>query len=187
MYKIVLLFFIGIVTTSFFVTDNVGLVHAKFDKIDISEIPIEEVLRNLDNPDMLHSMSTHTEELAKQGEDLILYGLTQHNGKISKRISMHFMCVDCHNLTREFAELPSQSPEDRFDYADKNGLAYLPASTFWGIYNRTSFFNGDYIKKYGDLVINARDTLQNAIQLCAKYCASGRYLDDWEVEAIMHY
>jgi mono/diheme cytochrome c family protein len=37
------------------------------------------------------------------------------------------------------------------------------------------------------LVASARDTLENAIQLCAKVCSSGRYLEAWELEAIVHY
>ena len=37
------------------------------------------------------------------------------------------------------------------------------------------------------MTLNARDTLSNAIQLCSKYCSSGRYLKDWELDALMHY
>ncbi|MCR9172997.1 MAG: cytochrome c [bacterium] len=126
-------------------------------------------------------------ELVQLGEDLVLNGFTERNGKKSKRISSHFVCTDCHNLKREFSDLTSENPADRLKYAKANDLPFLPASTFWGIYNRTSFYNKDYVKKYGDLVIDARDSLQNATQVCAKYCSSGRYLEQWELDAVMQY
>ena len=160
---------------------------AAFDRIDISEMPVEEALELLGNTPYIHAMDRHDEAKAKIGEDLILYGRTDIEGKKSKRISKHFVCTDCHNLTREFNDASSESSSDRLAYVKENGLEFLPGSTFWGIYNRTSFYNGDYFKKYGEMVTDARDSLDNAIQLCAKYCSSGRYLEDWELEAIMHY
>ena len=156
------------------------------DKIDISEVTVEEVLKNLGNDPYIHTMDRHDEEKAKVGKDLIEKGRTVRNGKKTKRISKHFVCTDCHNVTREFKGVKGSS-EERLSYAVDNGIPFLAGSTFWGIYNRTSFYNGDYVKKYGDMVDSARDTLQNAVQLCAKYCSSGRYLEDWELEAIMHY
>ena len=134
-----------------------------------------------------HSIDQLDTEQAKIGEDLIYHGRTTIDTKKTKRISTYFVCTDCHNLTREFDDISSQSSEERLAYARKNGLPFLPGSTLWGIYNRTSFYNGDYSSKYGDLVVNARDSLKNAVQLCAKYCSSGRYLEDWELESIMHY
>lgn len=132
-------------------------------------------------------MSSFDEGKAKMGEDLILKGRTIRNGKKSKKISSFFVCTDCHNLGQEFADLGSQDASARLDFSKNNYIPFLPGSTFYGIYNRTSFYNDDYVKKYGDLVTNARDTLQNSVQLCAKYCSSGRYLVDWELDAIMHY
>lgn len=157
------------------------------DKIDISEMPIEQILMNLDNDKYLHSLERHDEAKAKMGEELILTGRTTYNDKKSKRISSYFVCTDCHNLTNEFSSANSQDSEDRLKVAVQKGLPFLPGSTFWGIYNRTSFYNGDYVKKYGEMVIGARDSLSNAIQLCAEYCSSGRVLEGWEVEAIIHY
>jgi mono/diheme cytochrome c family protein len=157
------------------------------DKIDISEMPVELVLKNLGNDPYQHAMDRHDESKAASGFDLITRGRTTKDGKKTKRISNHFVCTDCHNLNREFDDNRSEDPHDRLTYAVENKMNFLPGSTFWGIYNRTSFYNGDYDKKYGDLVVGARDTLENAIQLCAKYCSSGRYLEDWELEAIMHY
>lgn len=160
---------------------------SSLDKIDISEMPIEQVLINLDNQPYLHSMDRYDEAKAQLGYELITKGRTTKDDKKSKRISSYFVCTDCHNLTREFENIASEDPQERLNYAKDNGLTFLPGSTFWGIYNRTSFYNGDYDKKYGEMVVGARDTLENAIQLCAKYCSSGRYLEKWEVEAIMHY
>ena len=57
----------------------------------------------------------------------------------------------------------------------------------YGAVNRTSYYNGDYEKKYGDLVHPARNNIRNAIQLCATECAQGRKLKDWELESILAY
>ncbi len=75
----------------------------------------------------------------------------------------------------------------RLDYAMKHDIPYLTSSTFWGIVNRTGWFNGDHIKKYGDLVKPANHDLHGAIQICSRECSSGRYLEDWELDAMMHY
>ncbi|GAB5418427.1 MAG: hypothetical protein Crog4KO_33590 [Crocinitomicaceae bacterium] len=155
--------------------------------MDVSQMSVSSVLLMLGDDTLVHHIDRVDSDLVKTGEDLVLKGFTLRDGKKSKRISTHFVCTDCHNLTREFNDITNDSPEDRLAYARANDLPFLPASTFWGIYNRTSFYNKDYVKKYGDLVINARDSLANATQVCAKYCSSGRYLDDWELEAMMHY
>jgi mono/diheme cytochrome c family protein len=126
-------------------------------------------------------------ELAKTGEQLIKKGKASYKGKNGSLISSYFNCTDCHNLVKETENITDLDPQHRLDYLVKNGLPYTAGSTFFGIYNRTNYYNDDYDKKYGDLVIDARDTLENAIQLCAEYCASGRPLVDWELNAIMHY
>ena len=155
--------------------------------MDVNKANVSDVLIFLGDDDMVHSMTSFDADKAKIGEDLILNGRTIVNGKKSKRISKYFVCTDCHNLGREFKTITDESSEARLKYADDNGISFLPGSTFWGMYNRTSFYNNDYEKKYGSLVVNSRDTLQNAIQLCSKYCSSGRYLKDRELESIMHY
>jgi mono/diheme cytochrome c family protein len=66
-------------------------------------------------------------------------------------------------------------------------LPFLPASTLWGIYNRKAFYNGDYTKKYGEVISEAKASLPEAIQVCAEYCSAGRKLKNWELDAIMHY
>jgi len=160
---------------------------AKIDQIDSNSYSVEQVLGMLGDDPLIHSIAKVDLEKAKMGQDLIFKGYTVRDGKKSNRISTHFVCTDCHNTTREFDDITSEDPADRLRYAKENGLPFLPASTLWGIYNRETFYNDDYVKKYGSLVTDARDSLANAVQLCSKYCASGRYIDDWELEAIMHY
>lgn len=69
----------------------------------------------------------------------------------------------------------------------KHQLPFLPASTFYDEYNKRHWYNGDYSKKYGSLVVPTRDTLINAIQLCAVQCSQGRPLENWELRSILHY
>lgn len=155
--------------------------------MDVSQLAVADVLLMLGDDSLIHHIDQLDPQLVKTGEDLVLNGFTTRDGKSTKRISTHFVCTDCHNLTREFEDISNDDSEDRLAYAKANDLAFLPASTFWGMYNRTSFYNKDYVKKYGDLVINARDSLANATQVCAKYCSSGRFLEEWELDAMMHY
>ncbi|PWL30427.1 MAG: hypothetical protein DCO96_05450 [Fluviicola sp. XM-24bin1] len=155
--------------------------------IDVEQLSVSDVLLMLGDDTLIHHIQQVDPELVKMGEDLVLNGYTERNGKKSKRISKHFVCTDCHNLTREFDDITSENAAERLRYAKANDIPFLPASTFWGIYNRTSFYNKDYVKKYGDLVVNARDSLYNATQVCAKYCSSGRYLEQWELDAVMQY
>jgi mono/diheme cytochrome c family protein len=159
----------------------------QIDRLDVSQTSLEDLLTRLGEPEMIHSIKNVDLEKAKIGEDLIFLGRTEIDGKKTRRISSHFVCTDCHNTTREFEQLGGESTEDRLKYAESHGLPFLPGSTLWGIYNRTSFYNDDYIQKYGDLVTDAKDSLANAVQLCSKYCSSGRYIEEWELEAIMHY
>ena len=187
MYRILLLLFIGGVTSSFFLNFNRNNELESYRRMDPGQLTVESVLQYLGDEELVHSQPSYDKAKAEMGEDLILDGYTKRNGKKSRKISKHFVCTDCHNMGKEFDVLSSQSPSDRLAYAERNGIPFLPGSTLWGIYNREKFYNDDYVKKYGDLVVDARDSLENAVQLCAKYCASGRYLKDWELEAIMHY
>lgn len=148
---------------------------------------LESALVQLGNPPLLHHMDAFDSELAAVGEQLVKEGKADYQEYRGKRISSYFVCTDCHNLVPETASLTNTNSQDRLDYAVKNKIPFLPGSTLYGLYNRTSFYNDDYYKKYGDLVIGARDSIENAIQLCAEYCASGRPLVDWELKAMMHF
>lgn len=121
------------------------------------------------------------------GKELVLQSWATVDGKKSKVISKYFVCTDCHNNVIEDTDLLNPSPENRLSKAVKEKLPFLQGTTFYGAVNRKSWYNGDYAIKYGEWIAPAKDTLENAIQLCAKICSSGRYLEAWELEAIVHY
>lgn len=122
------------------------------------------------------------------GKELVHYGVTtKPNGGKTRRQSKHFVCTSCHNVEKEFADLTTIDPQARLDYAVENNLPFLQGSSFYGIVNRTRFYNGDYFKKYGELVVDAREDIRASIQLCATQCAQGRALDAWEIESILAY
>ncbi|MEL7021339.1 MAG: cytochrome c, partial [Bacteroidota bacterium] len=69
----------------------------------------------------------------------------------------------------------------------ENNMPFLQGTTLYGAANRTNFYNGYYVEKYGDLVEDAKDDIREAIKLCAIECAQGRDLEKWEVESILAY
>ncbi len=157
------------------------------DEIHPNDITLEAALVSLGAEKLPHYIKDADHSKALMGKELIEKGRVKKGLFKSKIISPYFVCTDCHNQGREFENANDQSPEKRLAYAKKNNLPFLPGSTFWGIYNRTDFYNDDYIKKYGDIILPAKKSLEQSIQVCAKYCSAGRNLKDWEVEAIMHY
>ena len=112
---------------------------------------------------------------------------TKASGKRSKKQSKHFVCTSCHNVEQEDPNLSNPNPTDRLLYAKEKGMPFLQSTTMYGAVNRTNFYNDDYYKKYGDLVIKARNNIYEAIQLCAVECAQGRKLKKWEIESIIAY
>jgi mono/diheme cytochrome c family protein len=186
MSKILVLIFIlisGLLITYSFKKQQFSVL----DEVDINTLPVELILENLGGKKYNHKISKLDLEKAKIGEDIIFKGKSSSGNHRGKLVSIHFVCTDCHNMTRETENAADLSPVSRLAYAEKNNLAFLPGSTLWGLYNRTSWYNGDYVKKYGDIITNAKDSLQNATQVCAKYCSSGRFLESWELEGLMHY
>lgn len=154
------------------------------------ETPIWTVLTTLGEPLPNHVVKTEVEGVSIQrGADIVLRGVTVGpNGRKIKKQSKHFVCTSCHNTAREVHNLNlSDDPDARLDYAAKNNLPFLQGSTLHGIVNRTSFYNGDYEKKYGDLVKPTRNNLREAIHLCAVECSQGRALKDWEMESVLAY
>lgn len=101
--------------------------------------------------------------------------------------SNHFVCTSCHNTQREDPDLMRSDPEARLAYTSDRDLPFLQGTTLYGAVNRDTYYNGDYNKKYGDLVDAARNDVRGAIQLCAVECAQGRALEDWELESILAY
>lgn len=125
---------------------------------------------------------------AEVGKAIVLDGFSKkNNGRKSKRQSKHFVCTSCHNVEREDPDLSINDSQSRLDYVRSKGLPFLQGTALWGAVNRESYYNGDYYKKYGDLVDPARNNIREAIQLCAKECAQGRALKDWEIESILAY
>lgn len=160
----------------------------KLESIDeVNEITLESLIQELGGKLPQHAMDDFDPKKAELGEQLVLTGQAKKGLFKSKLISPYFTCTDCHNLVNEFSDPRKNDPADRLETAINKNIPFLPGSTLWGVYNRMSWYNGDYVKKYGDLVKKARYSLPEAIQVCAEYCAAGRPLKNWELEAIMHY
>ena len=153
------------------------------------EAPVAEVLKQLGDQSIKHYPDMTVPGVsAEKGKDLVLTGFSSgKDGQKVKKQSKHFVCTSCHNVVREDPDLRVSDPQARLLYADKNGLPFLQGTTLYGAVNRTSFYNGDYEKKYGDLVVPARNDIREAIQLCAVECSQGRALKDWELESVLAY
>ena len=125
---------------------------------------------------------------AEVGEQLFHNGFSQKpNGGKTKRQSKHFVCTSCHNVAKEDPDLSVSDPQARLIYTNERGLPFLQGTTMYGAVNRATYYNGDYQKKYGDLVEPARNDIRGAIELCATECAQGRELKGWELESILAY
>ncbi len=152
-----------------------------------AETPVADLLEYLGERKAEHK-SRFTDRQVKQGEEIVKYGRTQRNGRKSKRVSKHYVCTTCHNIEQEDPILTESNPETRLAFAKENGLPFLQGSTFKGIVNRESWYNDDYVKKYGDEKIEkAHKDLREASQLCAIECAQGRPMKAWELEAVIAY
>ena len=150
---------------------------------------VNEVLKYFGEP-----APNHTPDLsingadAEKGKTLVLTGFAekQSGGKTSKQ-SKHFVCTSCHNIEKDIPDLRLNDPQARLEYVKEKGLPFLQGTSLYGVVNRSSFYNGDYEKKYGDLVEPARNNLREAIQLCAVECSQGRKLKPWELESVLRY
>lgn len=149
---------------------------------------VSELLVELGEKPADHHVSEIDPAKVKMGMEISTQGFTTApDGSTSLKVSEFFVCTDCHNTVKEIGVATDNSPENRLAYAMEKDIPYLPGSTFWGMMNRTSWFNDDHIKKYGDLVKDANHDLKKSIQLCSRECSSGRYMEDWEMEATLHY
>ena len=135
----------------------------------------------------IHFIGNIDEVQRKIGEELFLKGQAEIDGKMTSRISKHYVCSSCHNNVLEDSDLTISSTENRLEFSKTNKTAFVQGTTMYGTVNKKTWYNGDYEKKYGSLVTSARDTLQNAIQLCAEVCSQGRRLSQKELDAFMHY
>lgn len=149
-----------------------------------ADTPVVEILKSLDAP---AREDTRVRDLpgvsVELGRQIVLEG--QLSGGQDQ--SAHFKCTSCHNVVREDPVLSKPDATARLVFAEKNDLPFLPGTTLWGAVNRKSYYNDDYVKKYGDLVNAARNDLRGAIQLCATECAQGKPLTDKEMESVLSY
>lgn len=155
----------------------------------LEEKPVAEVLLELGDEPLPHQADFSVPGVSEEaGRRLVLEGLgSRKNGNAAGRQSKHFVCTSCHNVEKEDPDLSRADPEARLTYVKSKGLPFLQGSALYGVVNRTSFYNGDYNKKYGDLVLKARNDIREAIQLCATECAQGRSLEPWELESVLAY
>ncbi len=153
------------------------------------DMPLSELLTQLGEAPAIHQARLDLPGVSvERGRELATMGYTtMPSGKRSKRISRYFVCTACHNLEREDPDLSRSDPQARLEYTTKHGLPFLQGTSLYGLVNRRTFYNGDYDKKYGDLVKLARNNLRAAIQLCAVECSQGRELAPWEVESLLAY
>ncbi|TNF23923.1 MAG: c-type cytochrome [Bacteroidetes bacterium] len=150
--------------------------------------PVSSILLALGDEAPAHYVGTVNMDKVRLGKDIIHLGGPWENGVAEYRVSKHFVCTDCHNTQPESKFADDNDPDSRLKHSKEFNLPYLPGSTFYGITNRTSWFNGDHEKKYGkELIEPARHDLRNAIQLCSKECSVGRVLTDEEMEAVLSY
>ncbi len=154
-----------------------------------ADMPVADVLIKLGETPAPHRPDFTVEGAsADRGRDIVLKGQTSHPaGGKSERVSKHFVCTSCHNVKRDEPDLSKTDPLARLRFVKEKGLPFLQGSALYGIVNRRSFYNGDYEKKYGDLVHAARHDLRQAIHLCATECAQGRPLEAWEMESVLAY
>ncbi|WP_157472027.1 c-type cytochrome [Neolewinella persica] len=150
--------------------------------------PVAEVLHNLGQPPAKHYIQADP-ALAKKGEEIVLTGRTTNaDGRRTNFVSKYYSCTSCHNIEQEDPDLRFSDPEARLPYVKQKGLPFLQGTTFKGIVNRESWYNDDYVKKYGDEKIKvAHESLRESIQLCAVECSQGREMEDWEIEAVLAY
>jgi len=150
---------------------------------------VHDVLAQLGEKETKNLSSTSLPDVsAEAGRRMVLEGFSQDgNGKKFAKLSNHFVCTSCHNIVKENDDLTSIDPQERLEYAKSNNLPFLQGSPLYGLVNRASFYNGDYVKKYGNLAKAAHNNIREAIQLCAVECAQGRRLKPWELESVLTY
>lgn len=172
----------------FFSISVISMLFSLPEKNNVSpDTPVATVLEHLGDKPVAH-LSDLVADTATitAGKAIFLEGLAATTkGKKTKKQSRHFVCTSCHNIDKEDPDLSKIDPQAKLEYAKEKKLPFLQGTTMYGIVNRTSFYNGDYYKKYGALVNKARNDLREAIQLCAVECAQGRALESWEIESIL--
>lgn len=150
--------------------------------------PLVNTLEYLGEPLPNHYIEGITLEQIERGEELVKIGLTTNPPKneFSRKVGS-YNCNSCHNQVQEFEELFDHDSQVRLEYAEENELPFLPGSSFFGMVNKESWYNGGYQERYKNVAPKANTDLREAIQLCAIEGAEGRSLMKWETEAILAY
>lgn len=152
--------------------------------------PVRQILTDLSaNVQYQHFVDPSVKGASvERGKEIVTNGFTHNSrGLKTSRISKHFVCTSCHNIVKEVPDLSVIDPQSRLEYTNSIGLPFLQGSPLYGIVNRSSFYNDDYYKKYGELVNAARNDLRQAIQLCSTECSQGRKMKNWELESVLMY
>ncbi len=150
---------------------------------------VAEMLTKLGEKPMPHQPMMNLKGVSvENGRRLVLEGFSSKpEGGTTSKQSAHFVCTSCHNIERDEPNLGVVDAQARLEYSIEKGLPMLQGSSLYGAVNRSSFYNGDYERKYGDLTKPARNDLRKAVQLCATECAQGRKLENWEMESVLAY
>lgn len=150
--------------------------------------PVATALRQLGEPAPAHYLPPDAER-ARKGREIVLEGrTTDAEGHKTDFVSKYYSCTSCHNIKQEDPDLRYSDPEARLPYVKEKGIPFLQGTTFRGIVNRESWYNDDYVKKYGEEKIGrAHGSLREAIQLCAVECSQGRAMEAWEIDVVLSY
>lgn len=152
------------------------------------DTPVAVVLAHFGDEVPASRAASQNADDIRRGKELFTTGTTTApDGSKAPRQSRYFLCTACHNNRREDPDLRVSDPQARLEYALQNGLPFLQGTTMYGTMNKVSWYNGDYVKKYGDLVKPANESIEAAIHLCATVCSQGRDFEDWEMKAMLAY
>ena len=171
----------------------IGIISVSATKKEVVAIngtdSVNELLAKLGEKDTRNVANSSLKNVSVEaGRRMVLEGFSQDaTGRRMAKLSNHFVCTSCHNIVKEHDDLTSIDPQERLDYAKEHNLPFVQGSPLYGLVNRATFYNGDYVKKYGNLALKAHDNIREAIQLCAVECAQGRRLRPWELESILNY
>lgn len=153
---------------------------------------VEQLLRTLGD----HSLDAHKPDKSvagtsiEYGAELILTGKSDGSGKAGKAkpLSKSYTCASCHNVRLEDSDPAVPSPSSRLYYAQQQGMRFLPASSFYGLVNRTSFFNDEYRLRFSNEQLGpAKRKIREAIRFCNAEFNKGREIEDWEMESMLAY
>ena len=129
------------------------------DDSEFEEIRLFKLMESLGYDSVDHFPDTDVFGVsANRGKEIVTKGFSSRpGGGRTKKQSKHFVCTSCHNIVREDPDLSNPNPQDRLIYSEEQGIPFLQGTSLYGAVNRERYYNDDYYKKYGDLVIAARD------------------------------